>query len=150
MTLGDPDPLIGTRLGPCTIKERLAAGGMGVVYRATQQSTKRNVALKVLREGPFASRSAKRRFEREVELVAQLHHPHIVTILESGIATGRYYFAMAYIEGQPLDVYLAARGKAPVESLDWFCTICRAVNYAHQRGVIHRDLKPSNILVDAD
>ena len=132
------------------VHEEIGRGGMGVVYRATQQSTKRTVAIKVLREGPFASRSAKRRFEREVELVAQLHHPHIVTILESGIATGRYYFAMAYIEGQPLDVYLAARGQAPVELLGWFCTICRAVNYAHQQGVIHRDLKPSNILVDAD
>ncbi len=91
------------------IIEELGRGGMGAVYLATQKSTKRKVALKVLLEGPFASAAAKRRFEREVELAAQLQHPHIVTILESGIASGRYYFAMQYVEGERLDVYFAPR-----------------------------------------
>ncbi|MCH7813668.1 MAG: protein kinase [Planctomycetes bacterium] len=130
------------------VLEELGRGGMGVVYLALQESTKRKVALKVLLEGPFASASTKRRFEREVELAAQLNHPHIVTILESGIASGRYYFAMSYVEGKRLDFYLAAHNPNLRERVALFGTICSAVNYAHQRGVIHRDLKPANILID--
>ncbi|MCP4247499.1 MAG: protein kinase, partial [bacterium] len=131
------------------VLEELGRGGMGVVYLALQESTKRKVALKVLLEGPFASASTKRRFEREVELAAQLNHPHIVTILESGIASGRYYFAMRYVEGKRLDFHLANRNPGLRERVALFGTICSAVNYAHQRGIIHRDLKPANILIDA-
>jgi serine/threonine protein kinase/formylglycine-generating enzyme required for sulfatase activity len=130
------------------IIEELGRGGMGVVYAATQQSTKRKVALKVLLEGPFASTSAKRRFEREVELAARLSHPNIVTILESGVASGRYYFAMQYIEGVSLDRHMRNNPLSRPQALHIFVRICRAVSYAHQRGIIHRDLKPSNILVD--
>lgn len=132
------------------ILEEIGRGGMGVVYKAVQASTKREVALKVLLEGPFASEKSKRRFEREVELAAQLQHPHIVTILESGIASGRYYFAMQYVDGQPLDAYLADRKLSIDDALRLFGKICDAITYAHQRGVIHRDLKPSNILVDKE
>ena len=132
------------------IREEIGRGGMGVVYRALQKATKREVAIKVLLEGPFASRSTRRRFEREVELAAQLQHPHIVTILESGIASGRYYCAMQYVDGRRLDEHVAA-SKLSVETvLRLFAKICDAVNYAHQRGVIHRDLKPSNILIGRD
>ncbi len=130
------------------ILSELGRGGMGVVYKAIQTSTKRQVALKVLLEGPIISRTARRRFEREVELAAQLSHSNIVTILESGIASGRYYFAMQYVEGQRLDHYIADRNLELEAKLLLFVKICRAVNYAHQRGVIHRDLKPSNIIVD--
>ncbi|MCC6359581.1 MAG: serine/threonine protein kinase, partial [Phycisphaerales bacterium] len=125
-------------------------GGQGVVFRAFQRSTKREVALKVLLEGAYASETARRRFEREVELAASLRHPNIVTILDSGLSLGRMYFAMEFIEGQRLDQYLRA-AQPPIEkTLELFEQICSAVNFAHQRGVIHRDLKPSNILVDAD
>jgi len=130
------------------IREELGRGGMGVVYTAIQQSTKRKVALKVLLEGPFASASAKKRFEREVELAARLDHPNIVTILESGIASGRYYFAMQFVEGLSLDKYILQSRVDRARLLHIFVRICRAVSYAHQRGIIHRDLKPSNILVD--
>lgn len=132
------------------ILEEIGRGGMGVVYKAVQVSTKREVALKILLEGPFASEKSKRRFEREVELAAQLQHPHIVTILESGVASGQYYFAMQYVDGRHLDAYLADRKLSIDDSLRLFGKICDAITYAHQRGVIHRDLKPSNILVDKE
>lgn len=131
-----------------SIIRELGRGGMGAVYLARQESTKREVALKVLLQGPFASTTAKRRFEREVELAAQLDHPNIVTILDSGITSGRYYCAMRNIEGRRLDHYIAGHKLSPQDILTLFLKICRAINHAHQKGVIHRDLKPSNILVD--
>ena len=132
------------------IQEEIGRGAMGVVYRALQTSPRREVALKVLLEGPFASEKSKRRFEREVEFAAQLNHAHIVTILESGIASKRYYFAMQYVDGQHLDDYLANRKLSIDDVLRLFGKICDAITYAHQRGVIHRDLKPSNILIDKE
>jgi serine/threonine protein kinase len=131
------------------ILEEIRRGGQGIVYRALQRSTKRAVALKVLREGPYASEATRRRFEREIELVAGLSHPHIVTVFDSGqTADGRRFLAMDFVRGKPLDQYVAGRAVSLPERLRLFSTVCRAVNYAHQRGVIHRDLKPSNILVD--
>ncbi|MGD8450655.1 MAG: protein kinase [Phycisphaerae bacterium] len=128
--------------------EEIHRGGQGVVYRAVQLGTKRQVALKVLLEGPFASDAARRRFEREIELAASLLHPAIVTILDSGISRGRYYFAMEFVDGLRLDRYLAKVRPPLKDTLRLFTTIANAVNFAHQRGVIHRDLKPPNILVD--
>ncbi|MFO0839483.1 MAG: serine/threonine-protein kinase [Phycisphaerae bacterium] len=125
-------------------------GGQGVVYRAVQLGTKRQVALKVMLEGPFAGETARRRFEREIELAASLRHPSIVTILDSGISHGRYFFAMEYIDGPRFDHYFAQH-KPPLQAaLALFAEVCDAVNFAHQRGVIHRDLKPSNILIESD
>ncbi len=132
------------------LQEEIHRGGQGVVYRATQISTKRRVALKVLLEGPFASASARMRFEREIELAASLQHPNIVTILDSGVSEGRYYFAMEYIDGERLHNYLDISKPNITDTLKLFARVCAAVNFAHQRGVIHRDLKPSNILVTAD
>lgn len=130
------------------IEKELHRGGQGIVYRAVQLGTKRTVALKILLEGPFAGETARRRFEREIELAASLDHANIVTILDSGRSQGRYFFAMDFVDGERLDRYLA-RVRAPLQrTLQLFCKVCDAVNYAHQRGVIHRDLKPSNILVD--
>ncbi len=149
-TLGK-GPTVGVNrsIGDYSLIEELGRGGMGVVYLAMQASTKRQVALKVLLEGPYASEMARRRFEREVELAAQLDHPNIVTILESGITSGLYYFAMQYVSGRRLDRYVTEQQLGTRQILDLFRKICAAVNYAHQRGVIHRDLKPSNIFIDA-
>ncbi|MBU0637763.1 MAG: protein kinase [Planctomycetes bacterium] len=133
-----------------SLHDEIHRGGQGIVYRATQLGTKRRVALKVLLEGPFAGETARRRFEREVELAASLRHPSIVAILDSGISLGRYYFAMEYIEGLRLDRYLAQVRPPLRETMGLLARVCAAVNFAHQRGVIHRDLKPSNILVDAE
>lgn len=82
-------------------------GGQGVVYRAIQQSTRREVAIKVMREGPFAGRNDRIRFDREVHILAQLEHPNIVTIHDSGTASGCYFFVMDYIRGRTLDDYLS-------------------------------------------
>jgi tetratricopeptide (TPR) repeat protein/predicted Ser/Thr protein kinase len=141
---------LGASIEGYLLNEELHRGGQGIVYRATQLGTKRQVALKVLLEGPFAGENARRRFEREVELAASLRHPNIVTILDSGLSRGRYYFAMEYIDGLRLDRYVAQKRPSIAEALLLCEKVCDAVNFAHQRGVIHRDLKPPNILVDAD
>ena len=129
----------------------LHRGGQGVVYEALQRSTKRKVAVKILLAGPYASKSARRRFEREIELVAQLKHPNIISIFDSGSTKeGLPYFAMDYIRGRPLHDFVREKKLSLEEALKLFSTVCEAVQYAHQRGVIHRDLKPSNIIVDAE
>jgi len=128
---------------------QIRRGGQGIVFRALQESTKREVALKVLREGPYATDRARRHFEREIELAAALDHPHIVTIFDSGrTADGHHYFAMNYIRGQRLDLFVSDPKVTRAEKLKLLSTVCKAVNHAHLKGIIHRDLKPSNILVD--
>ena len=131
------------------ILKELSRGGQGVVYQAVQRTTKRKVALKIMLEGPFAGATNKRRFEREIELVGSLRHPGIVPIFDSGIAVGRFYYAMEYIRGELLSRYVKDRKLSVDDTLRLFKKVCDAVDYAHQKGVIHRDLKPSNILVDA-
>ncbi|MCG3125246.1 MAG: Serine/threonine-protein kinase PknD [Phycisphaerae bacterium] len=126
----------------------LHRGGQGVVYLATQQSTGRHVALKVMREGPFAGPADRARFEREVHLLAQLDHPHIVAIFDSGIAAGAFYYAMKYVDGVPLDAFCRERRLSVRDTLTLFIKVCDAVTAAHLRGIIHRDLKPGNVLVD--
>ncbi len=124
-------------------------GGQGVVYQAVQQKTKRKVAIKVLLDGTHASRAGRRRFQREIELVAQLKHPNIVAVFHSDeTEEGRQYCVMDYVRGVSLDRYVREKNFNLAELLTLFAKICDAVNYAHRKGVIHRDLKPGNILVD--
>ena len=126
---------------------RLGEGGMGVVWRAVQLSTRREVALKLLAAGRFHSDRARGRFEREVELSARLEHPNIARVYDSGLHRDVYYYAMELIDGAPLDAYVEATGPPLRKVLELMAQVSRAVQHAHQRGVIHRDLKPSNILV---
>jgi tetratricopeptide (TPR) repeat protein len=126
----------------------IGRGGMGVVYKALQVSTKRIVALKVMLGGSFASPSAHRRFEREVELAARLQHPNIVRVLESGEVEGRRYYAMDYVEGVRLDHHQSEVPSDLRARLGFFIQVCEAVEYAHGHGVVHRDLKPANVLID--
>lgn len=135
----------------------LRAGGQGVVYTATQTSTKRPVAIKVLREGSLfglgASRESAglRRFERETDLAASLRHPHIVRVYDSGVlADGRGYLVMEFVEGLPLHEWAQQHRSDLRTVLTLFAQVCDAIHYAHSRGVIHRDIKPSNIRVDAE
>ena len=129
----------------------LKQGGQGIVYLAVQRSTKRKVALKLLLDGMFASKSARRRFEREIELVAGLKHPNVIAVFDSGTTPdGHNYYVMDYVRGAPITEHVRDKGLGLEQVLALFATVCEAVNHAHQRGVIHRDLKPSNILVDAD
>jgi WD40 repeat protein len=128
---------------------RLGTGGMGTVWRAWQLSTRRQVALKLLKFGGMASERAKRRFDREVEVTSRLQHPHLARVYDSGVHQGVYYYAMELVEGVPLDVFVRRDRLDRRAVIKLMIVICRAMQHAHQRGVIHRDLKPSNILVDA-
>lgn len=132
------------------VHKLIGRGGMGLVYKATHLPTKRNVALKLLLEGPLASEQAKRRFEREIAVAAQLKHPNIIPIYDSGASNGRMYYAMDYVRGLSLSEYLEAHELDIPARLRLFQDISKAVLHAHQRGVVHRDLKPSNFLIDAD
>lgn len=130
------------------LDRELHRGGQGVIYKATQHVPRRTVALKVLLAGSFASPRERFRFDREVELIASLRHPNIVTVFESGTAGSRPYFTMEFVQGRRLDQYLADRDLPLHDRLRLFQKICWAMHYAHQHGVMHRDLKPGNILVD--
>lgn len=129
----------------------LHRGTQGVVYQALQSSTGRQVAIKFLREGAHASRATRKRFEREIELVAGLHHPNIIRVFESGVsATGHHYYVMDYVHGLPLNRYVWHKELPLEQGLALFTVVCEAVNFAHQHGIIHRDIKPSNVLIDSD
>ena len=147
-----------SELGGFRILGKLGEGGMGIVYEAEQQNPHRRVALKVVRGGQFVDDQYLRMFRRETETLARLTHRNIAALYESGrTEDGRHYFTMELVAGETLDAWARdhlggdAPGPAQVrERLRLFVTICQAVNYAHQRGVIHRDLKPANIVVTAD
>jgi serine/threonine protein kinase len=131
------------------IHGELHRGGQGTVYHAMQESTRRDVAIKVLRKAAFPTQRDAGRFQREVQILAQLKHPGIVTIHDSGTTDGQHYFVMDYVAGMRLDDYVAEHQLHPRAILELFAAICDVVNAAHLKGVLHRDLKPSNILVDA-
>ncbi len=143
-----PAPIVDSLPG-YQIQGEIHRGGQGIVYRAIQESTGRTVAIKVMLGRPLAGASDKARFDREVQILAQLKHPNIVTVHDSGSAGHASYFVMDYIEGAPLDQYVAAHGLSVRDRLRLFARICEAVNVAHLRGVIHRDLKPGNIRIDS-
>ncbi|MHC5060513.1 MAG: protein kinase domain-containing protein [Planctomycetota bacterium] len=144
------DPSLSSTIEGYDLLERLPVGGQAVVYKAYQKATKRIVAVKVLLQELHASERAQFRFEREVDLAAGLRHPNIVTIYDSGIAHGQYFYAMEYIEGLPLDDYINTHELSTRRIMELFNKISSAVAYAHQRGVMHRDLKPGNIIVDGE
>lgn len=133
-----------------TVLREIGRGGMGLVCKAVQRSTQRVVAIKLLLEGPFASEAARRRFEREIALAAQLKHNNIIPIYDSGQAGGRMFYAMEYVHGVNLADFVRDQKPSLQDRLRLFVKVCHAISHAHQRGVIHRDLKPSNILVDGD
>lgn len=127
----------------------LGAGGMGVVWRARQLGTEREVAIKLLREGG-ATATARMRFAREVELASWLEDPHIARIYESGVYQGNYYYAMELVEGTHLDQYVTRAKLSQDQIVQLMIAVCNAVQQAHVKGIIHRDLKPSNVMVSAD
>ncbi len=138
--------------GDFELLEEIARGGMGVVFRAHQESLNRQVALKLVLGERIHSSEARKRFQIEAEAAAKLDHPHIVPIYETGEHDGYPYLAMKLVEGEDLSRWLkkapsrsVAGTKAAVEKV---AKIARAIHYAHGRGVLHRDLKPSNILLD--
>jgi WD40 repeat protein len=133
--------------GHYEILGEVARGGMGVVYRARQLGLNRIVALKMVPAHHLLSDEARLRLRVEIEAVSQLNHPHIVPLYESGEHNGAHFFTMRLVEGGDLLTHL---GRHPPirDAVRLLVKVCRAVHYAHQRGILHRDLKPSNILVD--
>lgn len=149
-TASDRDAILLSLPGYEILRE-IRRGGQGIVYEALQRSTKRKVAIKLLAAGQYASKTAQRRFRREIELVVQLRHPNIISIFDSDeTKDGMQFFVMDYVRGLRLDRYVRQKDLALEETLALFAVICEAIQYAHQRGVIHRDLKPSNVMVDSD
>jgi serine/threonine protein kinase len=133
----------------------LGRGGMGIVYKARQLSLNRTVALKVMLRGDFATDAERARFRAEAEAAAQLKHPNIVQIYEVGEwhdensnSPPLPYFSMSLIEGEPLSRRIAEGPLPPREAARIVALVARAIQHAHDQGVVHRDLKPSNILLE--
>lgn len=142
-----------TRLfGDYELLEEVACGGMGVVFRARHAALGREVALKMLAAGELATPEAVQRFRTEASAAARLEHPHIVPVHEVGQHDLRHFFTMRFVPGgrnvADWAGALPPDGRARAIA-GMMARIARAVDYAHERGVLHRDLKPSNILVDA-
>jgi eukaryotic-like serine/threonine-protein kinase len=138
----EPD-LAGTRY---RLLERVARGGMGVVYAAEDEKLERRVALKVL-DVPGTDSDLANRLMREPRVLARLEHPGIVPVHDVGtLADGRVFYTMKFVEGQRLDKFIEAVASVQ-DRLRLFLRICEAVAFAHARGVLHRDLKPANIMV---
>jgi WD40 repeat protein/tRNA A-37 threonylcarbamoyl transferase component Bud32 len=140
----------GLTLGDYELLEEIARGGMGVVYKARQRGAARIVALKVIRAGGLATREDVMRFRTEAEAIARLQHPHIVQIHEVGEYNGLPYFSLEFCAGGSLEKKLAEGPLVPHKAAALVEMLARAMQAAHDKGVIHRDLKPANVLLAED
>lgn len=146
-----PSP-VGRRFGAYRVLAEIGRGGMGVVYRAVRDDDAyhQEVALKLLPSG-LESEVFAERFRRERQILASLEHPNIARLLDGGAdETGRPYYVMELVDGEPLDAYCGRLDLGIEERIELIRTVCSAVALAHSRLVVHCDLKPANILVTAD
>ncbi len=138
------------RIGRYRILKKLGEGGMGIVYEAEQERPRRRVALKLIRAA-VDSDETRRRFQRESDVLARLHHPGIAQVYEAGTAEtalgAQPFFAMELVEGRPLLEYAAEEKLGVRDKLELIEKLCAAVEHSHQQSVVHRDLKPANIIV---
>ena len=140
-----------TTLGKYELHEQLGKGSFGTVYRATDQTLDRVVALKILHPQLLTDVEFIERFRREAKIVASLDHPHVVPLYEIGEEDGRYFIAMKYMPGGSLKQRIEAGDLLPFsEALNIIEQVVEALNFIHNKGIIHRDLKPGNILFDEE
>lgn len=139
---------IGTRIGPYKLLQEIGHGGFGTVYMAEQESpVRRRVALKIVNLG-MDTRAVVARFEAERQALAMMDHPHIAKVFDAGeTASGRPYFVMELVPGDPITTYAQREAMSISQRLNLFVQVCQAVQHAHSKGIIHRDIKPSNVLV---
>ncbi|HSU94383.1 MAG TPA: serine/threonine-protein kinase, partial [Gemmatimonadaceae bacterium] len=147
----DPRAQIQSALGDAYVVEReIGSGGMATVWLAHDKKHKRPVAIKVLHAHLAASLGADR-FQREIEVAARLHHPHILSVFDSGNANGLLWFSMPFVEGETLRARLEREKQLPIdEALRITREAAQALQYAHDHGVVHRDIKPENLLLTRD
>src|ERR1700732_5283616 len=144
--------MLGTVLGGrYRLDAQIGRGGMSTVYRAFDTVLERPVAVKLMHR-EIASDSAQiERFRREARSVAQLSHPHIVTVIDAGDDEGRPYIVFEFVEGETLKQPIRRLGQLPVpEAVAYAIEIARALGAAHQRNIVHRDVKPQNVLIDPE
>src|SRR5262249_27803250 len=143
--------MIGVRLGSWIVEQALGRGGMGAVYLARRdppaEGLPERAAVKVLAAELSLEDGFLLRFQREIDVLPQLGHPHVVRFLESGGAGGRYCYVMEYVAGPSYEDLRLRDGRLPwPEAFDLAWQVAPALKHAHDRGVIHRDIKPSNLL----
>jgi serine/threonine protein kinase len=134
--------------GKYKILREVSQGGMGVVYEAEQQTPRRIVAVKMILEG-MDTKEVLARFDSEKEAVARMDHPNISRVIDSGSGpSGKPYFVMEFVRGEPITTYCDRKRLLPTDRLGLLRHVCSAVQHAHQKGIVHRDIKPSNVLVE--
>jgi eukaryotic-like serine/threonine-protein kinase len=142
----------GNRIGPYRILREIGRGGMGAVYLAERDDEhyRRQVAIKLIKPG-LGGDVIRRRFRNEMQILAELNHANIARLFDGGeTPEGVPYLVMEYVEGSPINEYCEGKQLSTEQRLNLFCTVCAAVQYAHQHLVIHRDIKPGNVLVTSD
>ena len=135
-------------IGDYELLEEVAAGGMGIIYKARQLSLNRIVAVKMILRGTLAREDDVKRFRAEAEAAANLQHPSIVAIHEVGLHEGQHYFSMDFVDGHSLAELPREQPLSAHQAAEYIRDAAEAIHYAHQQGTLHRDLKPSNILID--
>jgi serine/threonine protein kinase len=144
--------LLGTSLnGRYRLEARIASGGMSTVYRATDVTLERQVAVKLMNREVASDSDLLERFRREARAVAQLSHPHIVGVIDAGEDDSRPYIVFEYVEGETLKERIRRLGRLPIpEAVAYAIEIARALGAAHSRHIVHRDVKPQNVLIDQE